>query len=67
MGIITAAKSSVGPKNQNKLYWRQTHYKGQPKYPFVKIDGSIGHYKVQISPGNYSASEDFILNLDYDD
>ena len=52
--------------NLNSDYWRQTHFKGESRYPFLKIDGTVKHYKVYTGQGIDAASKDLIFNLNFD-
>ena len=47
-------------------FWRQTHYPGTARYPFLKIDGSVTHHQVAEREGAYFDSSIITLNLDYD-
>ena len=53
-------------RNDNSIYWRQTHFIGQSRYHFVKIDGSVKHLKVRSQQGISIQSDEIILNLNYD-
>ncbi len=50
---------------ENRQYWRQVHFRGQAKYPFLTLDGSTKHQKVQYREGiNYESK--IVLNRSYD-
>ena len=65
--ILSTEYGAIGfLMNTSSDFWRQTHFNGVPKYPFLKIDGTVQHYKVSTNQGISVASDQFILNLDYD-
>ncbi|MCM8530823.1 MAG: prepilin-type N-terminal cleavage/methylation domain-containing protein [Lentisphaeraceae bacterium] len=43
--------------------WRQTHYLGKPRYPFVMIDGHATHHKIFKDEGIAFESENIIFNI----
>ena len=44
--------------------WRQTHFKGKPRYPFVMIDGHATHFTIYKKEGILFDSENVIFDID---